>query len=192
MAIEPSSLKIVFYPDPVLRRRAQEIREFSPRLGEIVERMVFLMREARGIGLAAPQVGLGIRLFIADVPASEGGEGPAGTMTSTNGVEVYINPVLSHPRGEVTLSDEGCLSLPCIRGEVPRPPMVRMTAQGLDGTPFTREGAGLLARCWQHECDHLDGVLILDRFTAESKMKNRPFAKALERAYKPGRGGRSA
>ncbi len=184
MTVEPARLRIVHYPDPVLRQRAEEVREFTPLLAEIARRMFELMRQAGGIGLAAPQVGLPMRLFVADVPGPEGGA-PEGPPVSTGGPKVYVNPVLSEACGDVEPLEEGCLSLPSIRGDVWRPPVVRMTARDLHGEEFTLVGAGLMARCWQHECDHLDGVLIVDKFEAESRSKNRPLVKALERAYRP-------
>ena len=89
----------------------------------------------------------------------------AGLIDSTRGPEVYINPVLSAPTGVPEPGEEGCLSLPEINGDVLRPPIITITATGLDGKAFTRTGAGLLARCWQHETDHLGGTVFGDRLS---------------------------
>jgi peptide deformylase len=142
--------------------------------------MLRIMVESEGIGLAAPQVGLSWRLFVVDVPENERRKAEGELPTATRGPVVYINPVLTL-RGPVEPAEEGCLSLPDIRGEVLRPPVVTITALDLEGKPFTQTATGLLARCWQHENDHLDGVLIIDRMTPPSRLRNRAMVRALER-----------
>ncbi len=146
--------------------------------------MISLMQEAEGIGLAAPQVGLPWRMFVAHVPESPEDERSVGSdpPTATPAPVVYINPVLSLPEGIVEPYDEGCLSLPNISGEVLRPPRITISATDLEGRPFTSRGAGLLARCWQHEIDHLDGVLILDRMSQLSRLRARRAIRELERS----------
>jgi len=143
--------------------------------------MIELMFEAEGVGLAAPQVGLSWRLFVAHVPIGEGRTLESDPPTATAEPVVYINPVLSTPVGEIKPYDEGCLSLPDITGEVLRPEHITISAMDLEGKKFTRTAAGLLARCWQHESDHLDGVLIIDRMSQMSRLKNRTAVKKLER-----------
>lgn len=189
MEIDPAALRIVLYPHPVLKRRADEV-DPTPGLGAISRRMIELMRGADGIGLAAPQVGLAMRLFVAHVPGEGEDTGAAGGAVdearSWNAEpEVYVNPVIEAFEGFPTLMAEGCLSLPGISGEVPRPPTVRMSWTDLQGRRQTGRASGLLGRCWQHELDHLDGVLILDRMTEPSRVKMRPTVKALERGYRP-------
>ncbi|MFZ4576494.1 MAG: peptide deformylase, partial [Phycisphaerales bacterium] len=100
-----------------------------------------------------------------------------------------INPVLTKPAGPVERFEEGCLSLPGIRGDVIRPPTITIEATDLEGTRFTSTATGLLARCWQHERDHLDGVLIIDRMMEGHLAKNKKLIKELEEnaAFKPGR-----
>ena len=139
------------------------------------------MVEEEGIGLAAPQVGLGWRMFVADVPLGEKRVATGDLPSATNGPVVYINPVLSKPTGPVEPYEEGCLSLPDIRGEVLRPPVITITALDVEGNTFTQSATGLLARCWQHEVDHLDGVLIIDKMTAPYRLKNRAAIRELER-----------
>jgi len=181
MPIDAANLAIVIYPEPILRAKAKPVERVTDEVRRVARRMIEMMREAEGIGLAAPQVGLSWRLFVVDVPASEDRSPDADPPTATAGPEFYINPKLSDPKGAPVPWEEGCLSLPDIRGDVLRPPMIMISALNLDGKPFTKTAGGLLARCWQHEMDHLDGVLILDRMTQMSRLKNRAAVKDLER-----------
>lgn len=167
MSVAPSSLRVLTFPDPVLRRKALPVARVDDWVRAVAERMIELMHEAEGIGLAAPQVGLPLRLFVVDV--EEAGVDQA----------VYLNPRLHDFEGELTAKEEGCLSLPGIRAEIRRPPQVQITATGLDERPFTRAGAGLLARVWQHEFDHLEGTLILDRMTPIDRIATRRAVKDL-------------
>lgn len=188
MPLDPRTLSIVQYPDPILRRKAAPVAEITNEVRAVAERMIDLMHEAEGIGLAAPQVGLSWRMFVAHVPPSdEEGRSPhSDPVTATAEPMVFINPVLSNPVGTPEPLNEGCLSLPEIAGEVLRPPIITITATDLTGRTFTQTGAGLLARCWQHEYDHIDGVLIIDRMTQMSRLKNRSILRDLERAASRG------
>lgn len=179
--MDPASLRIVEYPDPALRRRAEAIDGRDPAIGPIVERMIELMFAAEGIGLAAPQVGLAWRLFVAHIPEGEERSASAVPATATASPQVYINPVLAAPVGPPEPYEEGCLSLPGIRGDVLRPPTISISAEDLGGRPFSATATGLLARCWQHEMDHLDGVLIIDRMTQMSRLRTRAAVRQLER-----------
>lgn len=182
MAIDPATLRIVHYPDAILRRKASPVPEITSEVRAVAARMIELMRKAEGVGLAAPQVGLSWRLFVAEVPETENRSATADPASATNGPRVYVNPVLSKPEGAPEPYSEGCLSLPDIHGDVLRPPVIWIQATDLEGKPFTQRGGGLLARCWQHEVDHLDGVLIIDRMTQMSRLKNRSSLRELERA----------
>lgn len=184
--ISARDLTVRTYPDGVLRVKAEPVEPGREDLPAVVARMFELMDAEEGIGLAAPQVGLSWRLFVVDVPESTRepirSASPAeGLPSATRGRVVYINPVISEPGGPLAKSEEGCLSLPEIRGDVLRPRDVTITAVGLDGKPFTQRATGLLARCWQHELDHLDAVLIIDRFTQLSRIKTRSAIRDLER-----------
>lgn len=184
MQVAPSTLRIVIYPDPILRRKAAVIPGVPPvseELRAVAAQMIRLMQQAEGIGLAAPQVGLAWRLFVAHVPEGDGRSAGASPPSACATPQVYINPVLSRPEGDLVGYEEGCLSLPEIRGEVFRPETVTITATGLDGIQFTQRATGLLARCWQHEMDHLDGTLIIDRMTQISRLKTRSAVKDLEK-----------
>lgn len=181
MSINPALLHVLTYPDPALRKRAAEIPELTDEVRAVAVRMVELMRQEEGIGLAAPQVGLSWRMFVVDVPPGDGRSPEDSPATATTGVRYYINPRFSNPVGPPEPAEEGCLSLPDIRGDVLRPPVITISATDLEGKQFTQTGTGLLARCWQHEMDHLDGVLIIDKFTQLSRLKNRAAVRDLER-----------
>ncbi|MEY3231510.1 MAG: Peptide deformylase [Planctomycetota bacterium] len=182
MSVDPSTLHLQIYPAKVLRAKAKAVPEVTQEIRDIAKAMTKIMYEEDGIGLAAPQVGLSIRLFVVDVRPDEKRSAAAEPVSATQGPVVYINPVISSPVGPVEPMEEGCLSLPDIRGDVLRPPTVTIRALGLDGREFTQTGTGLLARCWQHELDHLDGVLIIDKMTQMSRLRNKTAIRDLERA----------
>jgi peptide deformylase len=179
---DPQSLVLRTHPDPVLRRKAAPVSDFSSYLRTVIDRMFRIMREEKGIGLAAPQVGLSQRLFVLHVPRRSDDEPhPSGLPTGVDAPMVFINPVLTLPRGSgVVPYEEGCLSLPGIRGDVLRPDTVYVKALDATGRPFELHAAGLLARCIQHETDHLDGVMIIDKMTPTARMKNRFALRDLE------------
>lgn len=154
----PMQLSIIQYPHPTLRVRSKPIRRVDQQLREIAAEMLELMYEAEGVGLAANQVDLPLRLFVAN-PAGERGEGEE---------LILINPELQLPRGSES-GQEGCLSLPGLYGQVKRPKEVRLSAFDLKGNPIERTVDGFLARVLQHEYDHLDGVLFFDRMSEEAK-----------------------
>ncbi len=188
MLPEPSQLQLQYYPQPILRIKAQPVEAVDEQIRALADRMLALMAEHDGIGLAAQQVGLTVRMFVADVPLDPEAppppapaEGTEPVLTSTTGPEVYINPVIEFLDRQVTPFNEGCLSLPDVRGDVLRPETVRITALDRDGKTFTRVGAGLLARCWQHESDHLDGVLIIDKMNPGDLRSNKRKLAAMER-----------
>src|SRR5436190_5044668 len=143
-------LKIIFYPDPRLKKMSQPVQEFDERLRFLAARMLELMREAKGVGLAAPQVGENIRMFVMN-PTNEPGDD-----------RVYVNPELSDADGEEE-AEEGCLSLPGIHIQVVRNKQIRMRAQDLEGKPIEEVATGFIPRVWQHETDHLNGTLLTDR-----------------------------
>ncbi|MHC5023005.1 MAG: peptide deformylase [Planctomycetota bacterium] len=162
-------LTILRYPQPVLRQRAEAIESVSEDLRAVVARMIELMHEADGIGLAAPQVGLSRRVFI------------------TRGLEegepdrVFVNPRLV-TSGPLVAHDEGCLSLPGLNVEIRRPAVAAITAEDLDGREFTLQSDEFIARVWQHEYDHLEGVLIIDRMSPLDRLATRKALKELESA----------
>ena len=163
---------IVYYPDPVLQRRAAEVEAVGPELAAFAAKMLVCMQEASGVGLAAPQVGRSIRLFV----ASQTGE-PADGM-------VFLNPRIE-PFGPIVELEEGCLSLPGIRADIRRTESVRLAFTDLEGEARTAEFGGLLARIVQHECDHLDGVLFFERMQETDRLRCRPDLLALEEQFQP-------
>ena len=142
-------LRVRRYGDPVLRRRAREVEAVTPEIRRLVEDMTDTMYDEVGIGLAAPQVGASIRLMVV------GDE-------SNRGVQALVNPIIAAQGGSVT-AEEGCLSLPGVFAPVTRAEWVTLQAQDLDGAPVSITARGLRARVFQHEIDHLDGVLFIDR-----------------------------
>ncbi|MEM6315542.1 MAG: peptide deformylase [Planctomycetota bacterium] len=177
----PEKVRLVLYPDPRLKKVSEPVREneFGPRLRALVERMFVLMREHEGVGLAAPQVGVNKRLFVMNAALKSGDENEPD--------RVYINPQLSDPGEQDEPMSEGCLSLPDINVNVTRPTALRMQAVDLDGNPIDETEDGFITRVWQHETDHLDGVLITDRMSPVEKMANRRKLKELEASYGGGR-----
>ena len=147
--------EIVKYPEPVLEKPGEPVTEFNDELAQLVEDMFESMYAAKGIGLAAPQIGLSKRLTVIDVSFQERSEDRI----------VLVNPEIIHREGK-QYEEEGCLSLPEIREKVSRAAKVRVKAQDLKGKWFEIEGEELLARAFQHEIDHLDGILFFRRVSA--------------------------
>ncbi|CAK7000756.1 MAG: Peptide deformylase [Desulfovibrio sp.] len=147
-------LEVLKYPHPVLKEKAVEVTEITPEIRALAADMLETMYETDGVGLAAPQIGESIRLITVDVTGPEERAEP----------RVYVNPVLEFLGDEVE-SEEGCLSVEDYRAPVTRFERVKLTAQDLDGKPVALEADGLLAVCLQHECDHLDGKLFIDRIS---------------------------
>lgn len=165
--IDPSRLDLVLYPNPVLRRTAARVEQFDGTLEKIAARMLDLMRQHKGIGLAAPQVGLSLRMFVFNVTGEPGDDC------------VCVNPELTELAGDVE-GEEGCLSLPEVTVQMHRAATCRLRACDLTGKAFERAGAELAARCWQHEMDHLNGKLIIDNMSEADKIANRRALKQLE------------
>ena len=147
-------LRIRTLGDPALRDPAKPVTEFGPSLTTLYEDMIETMRDAPGVGLAGPQVGVSLQLFVFD-------DGDTGPM-------FMANPELLDPVGEL-LEDEGCLSIPGPYHATPRYARIRCRGQALDGSPQDLVGEGLLARIFQHEFDHLQGMLYIDRLDDEGR-----------------------
>jgi len=146
---------IVKYPDPILQRPAEPVTTFDRELRVLVDDMFESMYDAHGIGLAAPQIGVSKRVTVLDL-----------TMEKKNAEKIIlINPEIILREGKL-IEDEGCLSLPEIREKVARAARVTVRAQDLDGKWREHEGENLLARAFQHEIDHLDGILFIYRISA--------------------------
>jgi peptide deformylase len=171
-------LSIRLYGDPVLRAHAQPIAQWSAELDRLVGDMVETMRAANGVGLAAPQVGRSIQLFVAQPPSDEG-EAP---------LVVLANPVIVAEEGSESAS-EGCLSIPEVEEEVERATRVRVRGFSPEGTPVEIEATGYLARIMQHEIDHLNGILFIDKI---SPLKRRLLKKRLDEIKREGEEARGA
>ena len=171
-------LDIKQYGDPVLRAVSAPVDQVDDSLRELAANMLETMYEANGIGLAAPQVGVNLRLVVIDTQEDEPEEGEEPETATVNGEQrpvadlmplVFINPQLE-PYGKQQLFTEGCLSVHDIRSNVSRPDHVKATLHTLDGQVLEIDCGGLLARCLQHECDHLDGFLFTDRVSSAAKI----------------------
>ncbi|MCH9023392.1 MAG: peptide deformylase [Planctomycetes bacterium] len=165
-----NDLNIFKYPAPILSQVAEPVREITPWIGDLAARMIELATEVSGVGLACPQVGLGLRMFITCLPEEK--EEP----------KVFINPCLSDFEGFSEM-EEGCLSLPGIQVMLSRPESCVIEAWGLKGEKFVIQAADLLAKIVQHENDHLDGKLIIDRIGTVARIAQRKAIKQLEREY---------
>jgi len=161
------SLRIVHYPEPVLRVKAAPIAERDSFLKELAARMNELMREAGGVGLAANQVGLAQRLVVVNVPGKEGQ------------YEAFLNPAILSREG-VLKEEEGCLSVPGVSARVRRAQRVIVEATTLNGEKVRIEAQDLVARAWQHEIDHLDGTLFIDKIGLAARLIIRSRLRALE------------
>jgi peptide deformylase len=162
------------YGDPVLRQRAKEVGEFDESLGRLVEDMRETMTAYNGVGLAANQVGVLQRVLVVDVPLEDA---PRVRLA-------LVNPTIESRSGSQP-SEEGCLSIPGIIGEVTRAERVRVRALDEKGAPVTVEAEGYVARALQHEVDHLDGVLFVDRLGVLKKQFLRRDLEALARGELP-------
>ena len=164
--------EVVKYPDPVLSKRGEEVTVFDAKLKQLVEEMFESMYVAQGIGLAAPQISVSKRITVIDVSFKKN---PADKI-------VLINPQIVDRTGKQN-EEEGCLSLPDIREKVTRAEWVRVRAQKADGEWFELEGEELLGRCMQHEIDHLDGILFIDRL---SRLKRDLVLRKIKKLQKNG------
>ena len=170
-------LEIRQYPDPILRQQAKAVESINGDLQRLIDDMIETLYEAPGLGLAAPQVGESLRLFVYDLSVAEEGKQRLPL--------VLINPELVSKEGEAS-EEEGCLSVPEYRESVRR--AARAIVRGMDreGKEMTVEGKGLLAKLFQHEMDHLDGKLFIDRI---SSLKRNIFLRRLKKLMKAREGG---
>ena len=164
--------EVVKYPDPVLAKPGEPVTEFGPELKRLVDEMFESMYEAQGIGLAAPQISISKRITVIDVSFKKN---PEEKIT-------LINPEIVEREGK-QLEEEGCLSLPEIREKVQRAAWVKVRAQDVTGKWFEVEGEELLSRALQHEIDHLDGVLFIDRI---SRLKRDLVLRKIKKMQKNG------
>jgi peptide deformylase len=166
--------KIVRYPEPVLRAKCRPVTEVTPEIRTLATDMLETMREANGVGLAAPQIGVDLQIAVIDVSHNP----DCITYMKVNGEKVdmvqHMPVVLINPQLELgsakELGEEGCLSFPRLRGDIRRSTDIKVTYTDLDGKTVTVETDGLLSRAFQHEIDHLNGILFIDRLNAVAKV----------------------
>ena len=168
----PLEFEVTLYPNPVLRKVAENV-EFDDDLKALVKAMFERMFASKGVGLAAPQVGLQKRVLV----LNEDGEDNEKNLA-------LINPKIVELSGPKTLFEEGCLSFPGIYAEVTRPDRCRVEAFDVDGNKIEREFSGFESRIVQHEYDHLEGVLLVDRMTAADRLRNKDALEDLKERYR--------
>jgi len=164
--------EVVKYPDPVLAKPGETVTVFDAELKQLVEEMFESMYAAQGIGLAAPQINISQRITVIDVSFKKN---PKEKI-------VLINPEIIDRKGK-TVEEEGCLSLPEIREKVTRAEWVKVRAQDVNGATFEIEGTELLGRCMQHEIDHLEGILFIERL---SRLKRDLVLRRIKKLQKNG------
>jgi len=161
-------IPIVTYPDPILSRVAKPVTEFNKDLKDLVKDMLFTMYKAPGIGLAAPQIGQSLRLFVLDVDFDREevttASGKEEFRLSDFNPQVFINPVITGTSGTITY-EEGCLSVPGVYEEVKRHKTIHVKYQDMKGNFLEIEADDMLAICIQHENDHLDGIVFIERLS---------------------------
>ncbi len=163
--------RITHYPAKVLASRAQPVEKIDDNIRQLVEKMTDIMLKNKGIGLAAPQAGVPLRLFITSLDRTR------------ENVKVYINPTVTLTTDEIDPMDEGCLSVPGVYTKIRRYKKCKVTATDLDGNEFTEEAEGLPARALQHEYDHIEGITIADRMGSAAKITHRQQLKKLKEEY---------
>ena len=168
--IDIEKCKITHYPAKVLAKAAQPVEKIDDNIRQLVKKMTEIMLSNKGIGLAAPQAGVSLRLFITSLDSSK------------ENVKVYINPTVT-PSGELDEAEEGCLSVPGIYTKIRRYKKCKVTATDLDGNEFTVEAEGLYARCLQHESDHIEGMTIADRMASAARIAHRKQLKKLREQH---------
>ncbi len=167
-------MQIVLHPHPALRFKSTDVRRIDEPFRAVIREMFSLMYESGGVGLAANQIGLPLRFFVMN---------HTGEASESEAEQVFINPVIRNRRGQAD-GEEGCLSLPDIRDDVRRAEKITVEAFDITGQPFRANLEGFLARIVQHENDHLDGILFLDRISDEDRMLHSQELAALEETYR--------
>ncbi len=162
-----ANCQVTHYPAKVLAGRAMPVERVDEEVRRLVDRMADLMVEHKGIGFAAPQAGVALRLFIVSMDGTK------------EHVKVFVNPTVT-PGGELESKEEGCLSVPGVWTKVRRYTTCQVTATDLEGKTFTESAEGMYARCLQHEYDHIEGVTIVNRMGQAARIAHRRHLKKLE------------
>ena len=166
-----NELQMCYYGDPVLKRQSVDLVEITEEIRNFAERMIVTMRAHEGIGLAAPQVGRNINLITLEIfpphPEDPQPTSPGEMALLPRMPMALVNPKISGFSSQTSVYDEGCLSIPKITGEVERPEYLELTATDINGQPVNYRCGGMLARCIQHEIDHLNGILFTELVSDE-------------------------
>jgi peptide deformylase len=168
--IDIDKCHITHYPAGVLGGRAEPVDQIDDNIRQLVDKMIDVMLKNKGVGLAAPQVGVPLRLFIISLNGSR------------ENVRVYVNPTVT-PTGELEAIDEGCLSVPGIYTKIRRYKKCEVIATDLDGNEFTDQAEGLYARALQHEYDHIEGITIVNRMGQPARIVHRKQLKKLQERH---------
>jgi len=183
-------LSILQYGDPILRAKGKRIEKIDQRIRELAQDMIETMHAATGVGLAAQQIGEPLQLTVLDVSQVE--DRPSTMKVNGKDLDpqnamplVLVNPQID-PGGETEMGTEGCLSFPEITGEIERAKSITVRAQNLDGEPIELETTGFLARAVQHEVDHLNGILFIDRMSSAAKTSLSSKLKRLQKEMQRG------
>ncbi len=160
--------KVITFNDERLRQKAKKVKQFTPALKQLAEEMLETMRAHNGVGLAGPQIGVMQRIFVAEIPASRNGTDEPHPQSGTS--YVLVNPEIGQCADNLVEGREGCLSIPTWYGLVERPEWVEIKAQDLNGKKIKLKVDDLLARIFQHELDHLNGVLFIDHVKEREKL----------------------
>jgi len=168
--VDPEKCGITHYPADVLRKGAKPIEKIDDNIRQIAEKMIDIMLENNGIGLAGTQAGVGLKIFVIALDGKR------------ESARVYINPKVT-PSGKMSRMEEGCLSVPGVQTKVRRYEKCRVEATDLEGNKIDEQAEGLYARCLQHENDHLNGVTIADKLGSAGRIAHRRTLKKLEEQY---------
>ena len=169
--IDINKCRITHYPSEVLVGKARLVEKIDDNIRRLVDKMFEIMRENKGVGLAAPQAGVALRLFIISLDGSK------------EKLRVFVNPTVT-PYGDLVTNEEGCLSVPGIYTKIRRYKEAEVTATDLDGNEFTEQAEGLFARALQHEYDHIEGMTIVSRMGQTARIAHRRQLKRLTEQYK--------
>ena len=169
--IDIDKCRITHYPSEVLAGKAQTVEKIDDDIRQLADKMFDIMRQNKGVGLAAPQVGVSLCLFIISLDGSR------------DNLRVYVNPTVT-PAGDLATTEEGCLSVPGIYTKIRRYKECEVTATDLDGNEFTEQAEGLYARALQHEYDHIEGMTIVNRMGQTARIAHRKQLKKLTEQHR--------
>ena len=173
--------KMCYIGDKILREKCKPVAEITPEIINIAEELIQTMQAHNGLGLAAPQIGYNLRMFAIQISDEIDEE----NYPMDAPPQVLINPIITRFSKEKIILSEGCLSIPGLHEQVVRPQIIDMEALDINGNPVIEKGLKFWrGRCIQHECDHLDGILFIDRLPAELKKKRDAELKAIEAKFK--------